>query len=154
MADNISEAHSAIKLLMSTKVITIDLNASALEIAKLMKINNVRNIFITDSGKYVGVVRDIDLVLNVMEPQRDPKIITAEEIMCHQLPYIDVTAPISEIAKVMVDTKTRRVMVTEKGKVIGTITAGDLLRLVSFVSRGEMESFLDAYKIYLKNQET
>ena len=152
LVENISKTGSPVRLLMSEKVVTVGLNVNALELARLMKKNDVRNIFVKDGRKYVGVVRDIDLVLKVIAAQRDPKKVTARDIMRRQLPNIDVDAEISEIAKVMFYTKTRRAIVTEKGKVIGSITAGDLLRLISFVSRGELESFLDAYKAYLKSR--
>lgn len=127
----------------------MDVKVNALEIAKLMKAHGVRNVFVRKAGEFVGMVRDIDLVLKVMVPQLDLKTVTAEDIMFPQLPSIGIEAGISEIARLMADTGVRRVAITEKGEIIGSITAENLLRVLSFVSRAELECVVSVF--YLPN---
>lgn len=53
------------------------------------------------------------------------------------VPIVEPDTGISEIARLMADSGTRRVLVLEKGEMIGSITAGDLLHFIAFISRGE-----------------
>ena len=52
----------------------------------------------------------------------------AEEIMSSPLITIEVNAAIGEAAKLMSDKKIRRLLVTEKGSIVGIITEKDVLR--------------------------
>ncbi|WP_309493366.1 cyclic nucleotide-binding/CBS domain-containing protein [Candidatus Hecatella orcuttiae] len=137
MAEKIPEMPSAARLLMKADIPAAESTASVLEVARMMRENRLRNVFILKAGKPVGILRDNDLVTKVMALQKDPAALKAEEVMDSFIPVVEPDTGISDIAKLMADSGTRRVLVVEKGKTVGSITAGDLLHFIAFVSRGE-----------------
>lgn len=56
---------------------------------------------------------------------------TVHQIMIKDVISVDVDAPLSEIAQLMVDQDIHRVFVTEKGKIVGVISTSDILRVLS-----------------------
>ena len=61
----------------------------------------------------------------------NPDIVKVDDIMCAPVVSVKADAELSEIAAVMAEAGVRRVLVTLDKKVIGTITAANLLRIVS-----------------------
>lgn len=137
MVEKIPEMPPVARLLMKTEIPTAESTATVLEVAKLMKEQRLRNVFILKSGKPVGVLRDNDLAIKVVALQKNPATLTAEQVMDSFIPAVELDTGISDIARLMADSGTRRVLVTEKGKMVGSITAGDLLHFIAFISRGE-----------------
>ena len=123
----------AVMLLMKPGVLSVEPTVTALDVARMMKNKGVRNIFVAKEGKPIGVVRDVDLITKVVALRLDPATIRAEQVMLTPPPIIDSNARLADIAKLMSDTGVRRVLVVDKDKMIGTITAGDVLKLVSRV---------------------
>ena len=58
-------------------------------------------------------------------------MVKVDEVMCSPIASVKANAELSEIAAIMAETGVGRVLVVEDGKVLGTITAGNLLSTVS-----------------------
>jgi predicted transcriptional regulator len=57
--------------------------------------------------------------------------VKVDEIMCAPVGTVNADAELSEIAARMAETGARRLLVVLDGKLMGTITAGSLLNIVS-----------------------
>jgi len=128
-----SEEMVAIMLLMKPGVVSVQPTVTALDVARMMKDKGVRNVFVAKEGKPIGVGRDVDLITKVVALRLDPAATRVEKVMLTPPPIVDSDARLADIAKLMADTGTRRVLVMHRGKMLGTITAGDVLKLMSLM---------------------
>jgi len=92
---------------------------------------SVRNVFVMRKGKPIGLIRDWDIVRRLVASNLNPELVKANDIMCAPVARVRADAELSEIAALMAESGVRRVLVTLDEKVIGTITAANLLRIVS-----------------------
>jgi len=114
--------------IMSSPVITTREEASAQEVAKLMRDNDIGCVIVsTRDGKPVGIITEKDLVFRVVAENIHPSEITAKEIMSTPLITIDAEKTISEAAKEMNRYDVRRLAVMYKGNLVGIITSKDIL---------------------------
>ena len=67
----------------------------------------------------------------VVAPNLNPEAVKVDEKMCAPVVSVNADAELSEIAARMAETGARRILVLLDGKLIGTITAGSLLNIVS-----------------------
>ena len=121
----------AVASLLQEEVLSVDSGATVSEAVGIMAEKSVRNIFVMRKGEPVGLVRDWDIVRRVVASRLDPDSTKVDEIMCAPVACVDSDAELSEIAALMAESGARRVLVTQNGKIMGTITAGSLLNTVS-----------------------
>lgn len=125
------EMGAAISILMKPGVLTVDASASILDVARTMKHKRVRNLFVVKDGKPVGVVRDWDIITNVVSLHLDPSSVQARQVMYTPPPTVGLNASLGDITKLMAETGARRILVADKSGMFGTVTAGDVLNFVS-----------------------
>jgi CBS domain-containing protein len=118
-------------ILMKPGVLTVEASTSVLDIARTMKHKGVRNLFVVKDGKPVGVVRDWDIITNVVALHLDPSSVQARQVMYTPAPVAGLNATLGDITKLMAETGARRILVADKGGIYGTVTAGDVLNFVS-----------------------
>lgn len=121
--------------LIDSEVITIESGATVSEIARIMAQKSVRNVFVVRKGEPIGLVRDWDIITRVVAFNLDSDMVKVDEIMYTPVPTVGAHAELPEVAALMGESGVRRVLVREGGKTLGTITAGKLLSLVSFVPK-------------------
>lgn len=116
-----------VKDFMTTNVITIDVNKTALEAAKLMHQQDVGDLVVMDGVEAKGIVTERDLVRRViaMKKPLDTKV---SEVMSNPLITIDQDAPLRDAARLMVEYKIRRLPVTKKSVLVGIIATNDFAR--------------------------
>ncbi len=125
---------------MSKTVVTVDVNDSMHGAMKLLKQNNISMLPVMKKGKLVGIVTDRDLkrasasdatTLEVHELLFLITKIKVQEIMTKDPVTIPVDFTVEEAAEVLLENKISGAPVVDPdGKVIGTITKGDLFRVL------------------------
>ncbi len=132
-----------VKNWMSKDVISVDVNDSMQDAAKLLKKNNIRGLPVMKNGKLVGVVTDRDLkrasasdanTLDIHELLFLISEIKVKDIMTKNPITVPIDVTIEEAAAVLLDNKISGApVVDDKGLVVGVITQTDIFRvLVSF----------------------
>lgn len=117
-----------VKDVMSSPVITVNENASAQEVAKLMKDNDIGCVIVNSSeGRPVGIITEKDLVTRVVAENIKPSEVAAKEVMSAPLITIDAEKTISEAAKEMNRYNVRRLAVMYKSQLVGIITSKDII---------------------------
>ena len=119
-----------VKDFMATNVITIDVQRTVLEAAKLMHQQDVGDLVVMEGNVAKGIVTERDLVRRVMA-QKKPLDIKVSEVMSDPLITIEEEASIRDAARKMVKYKIRRLPVTKKGVLVGIIAASDFARHIS-----------------------
>jgi len=125
---------------MSKNVIGADVNDSMQDAMKLLKKNNISMLPVMKKGKLVGIVTDRDLkrasasdatTLEVHELLFLITKIKVQEIMTKDPVTIPFDFTVEEAAEVLLEKKISGAPVVDQdGNVIGTITKGDLFRVL------------------------
>ncbi len=122
---------------MSKNVITIDVQGTVLEAAKLMHQQDVGDLVVMEGIVAKGIVTERDLVRRVMA-QKKPLDTKVSEVMSDPLITIDEESPLRDAARKMVKYKIRRLPVTRNNVLVGIIATSDFARHLSKKSFSEV----------------
>ena len=116
-----------VKDFMTTNVITIDINRTVLEAAKLMHQQDVGDLVVMEDVEAKGIITERDLVRRVMAMKKtlDAKV---SEVMSNPLITIDQDAPLRDAARLMIKNKIRRLPVTKENVLVGIIATNDFAK--------------------------
>jgi CBS domain-containing protein len=131
--------HREIKQIMTQEVVTITPENTLYEAARIMGEKHIGSLIVMKYDTPVGIITERDLLSEVVgrgiDLEKDwlvggvtIKEEKVEEIMSYPLTTISLTSSIKEAAQMMIEKKIRRLAVRESGKVVGIITASDLIR--------------------------
>jgi CBS domain-containing protein len=130
---------------MTTNVITINVQRTVLEAAKLMHQQDVGDLVVMEGNVAKGIVTERDLVRRVMA-QKKPLDTRVSEVMSDPLMTIEEEASIRDAARKMVKYKIRRLPVTKKNVLVGIIATSDFARHLS--KKTLSEEILEAMSRY------
>jgi CBS domain-containing protein len=119
-----------VKDFMTTNVITIDVQMTVLDAAKLMHQQDVGDLVVTEGKVPKGIVTERDLVRRIMA-QKKPLETKVSEIMSGPLITIDEESSIRDAARKMVKYKIRRLPITKQNVLVGIIVASDFAKHIS-----------------------
>jgi CBS domain-containing protein len=122
---------------MTTQVVTIDVQGSVLEAAKLMRQQDVGDLVVMEGIVAKGIVTERDLVRRVMA-QKKPLDTKVSEVMSDPLITIEEESSIRDAARKMVKYKIRRLPVTKNNVLVGIIATSDFARHLSKKSFSEV----------------
>ena len=131
--------HREIKQIMTQEVVTITPENTLYEAAKIMGEKHIGSLIVMKYDTPVGIITERDLLSEVVAREIDLekdwlvggvtiKEEKVEKIMSYPLNTISLTSSIKEAAQMMIEKKIRRLAVRESGKLVGIITASDLIR--------------------------
>ena len=135
--------------IMSKNVITIEPEESMAKAAKIMGENHIGSLIVTIEGKAKAIITERDLLSKILAKGKDPKTVTVREVMSSPLITINPTSTIKIASKMMIEKK-GRLVVFHEGKLVGIITASDLIRTLPEVP----ETLLKVDDIMTKEVET
>jgi len=124
---------------MTRDVIVIDPERTVLEAAKRMAAKKIGGLVVVKHGRPVGLVTDRDILWKVTSTGRNPGKVLVRDIMTSPVATVSPLTTLRAAARVMLDKKTRWLVVTRLDKVEGIITASDL-------TQGFLEAFARATK--------
>ena len=118
------------------EVVIVQRNNTILEAAQLMRQHHVGDVVVVEERGGmkvpVGIVTDRDLVVEIMAPAIDQKVITVGDIMVTELATVKENAGLSETIEYMRAKGVRRVPLVDKGGgLVGILTLDDLLELLA-----------------------
>jgi predicted transcriptional regulator len=117
----------AVKHVMSTPLITVEIDAFIQDAVKLMVEKDIGALVVTEKGKPVGIVTERDILRKLCQGTSwgDIKV---GQIMSKPLIAVDAETPIGAAVELMTTRNIRRLLVTESGKIVGIVTERDLTR--------------------------
>lgn len=134
------------KDLMTRQVATLSPLTTVGEAARLLTEQRITGAPVVDAkGNLLGIVSQTDLVRHQSgrvepwpgEPSSDPAQTPVLSLMTGAVVTCDEETPLEEVARVMLDRRIHRVLVTRDGAVCGILTAMDLLRALPGASEKE-----------------
>jgi CBS domain-containing protein len=135
----------AVRDFMTTNVITIDVQRTVLDAAKLMHQQDVGDLVVMEGNVTRGIVTERDIVRRVVA-QKKPLDTKVSDVMSDPLITIEEEASIRDAARKMVKYKIRRLPVTKKGVLVGIIATSDFARHLS--KKTFSEEIIDAMSRY------
>jgi CBS domain-containing protein len=126
-----------------SEVLEIDAHESVLEAVGQMVENNVGSLLVTEGGEVTGIVTERDYLRRVTLEGRTEEA-PVREIMSSPLIVASVDSTIDECMALMTDRRIRHVPVVDKGRVVGLVSIGDLVKFKSKLQTFEIK-FLNDY---------
>jgi signal-transduction protein with cAMP-binding, CBS, and nucleotidyltransferase domain len=112
---------------MSSPVHSVVLGTTARAAAIELKQQRHGSLLVTRSGVPVGIVTESDLVHKIVGRDLSPAETAVEQIMSAPLVSVDVNLPVESVRELMAKRRIRHLGVTEQGRIVGVISARDLL---------------------------
>ena len=135
-------AHTFVKDVMISDLITLDVSTSIKDAAKLMDGNNIGCIIVTKNQLPIGILTERDFVKRIAAKE---KSLTAslEEVMSSPLIEIDPNETVWEAAQIMKTNNIHKLPVKQDNQIIGIVTTTDLVKICSIGSDSEMRKICD-----------
>ena len=117
-----------VKEIMTTNVKTIRPEDSVKLLAETMMKNQIGSLVVVEgSGEVVGIATERDIIEDVILLGKDPEESKVKDIMTKDLIAVNPDITLEEAAEVMVNKKIKKLPVIDKGRLVGIITATDLI---------------------------
>ncbi len=114
--------------IMTTRVITIRSNESALDAALIMKEKRISSLIVQDDDNLLGIITERDFVKKVCADDRKPSEVKISELMSKIQTFAEPETPVEVAVQRMINNRIRRLPVISEGKVVGIITVTDLAK--------------------------
>jgi CBS domain-containing protein len=124
--------------IMSHDVVTINPEATLQEAAVLMGEKHIGSLIVRRNRILLGIITERDLLTKILACGKSPATEKVEENMACPLITIDPEAKIKEAAQKMYRNKSRLV-VLDKGELVGIVTASDLIRSMPEVPETQVQ---------------
>ena len=146
------------KDIMTTPVIQVTRTASLKELAGLLIDNDISGVPVVDeSGDLVGIVTEADVVPLQADPDPRRHLIpvarregpvpeTAGQVMTPEVITVTPDADVTDIVRLMLDHRVKRVPVVEGTRVVGMLSRRDVLKVLARSDAGieaELQAHLD-----------
>jgi CBS domain-containing protein len=121
----------SLKPLVRTDIATVLPGASVRDAARMMEERNVGSVVVTEGGRPVGILTDRDILVRVVNRQRDVANVPVSDVMTRDPYMLAEDMDLSEALEFVRDKAIRRFPVVDlNGHLRGFFTVDDVLRLV------------------------
>jgi CBS domain-containing protein len=120
--------------LIGDTVVFVSPEVNLLEVCDALTTNEIGAVVVGDGTRPVGVVSERDVV-HALAQRRDPATTRATDVANTSLVWCDAGSRLPEVASEMMDRYVRHVLVESDGRLVGVVSARDLLG--AYVASGE-----------------
>jgi len=145
-------ASTFVKQIMKTNVVSIDEDATVQDAAQQMVKSNIGCVIITRDSIPFGIFTANDFVRIVAKG--NPLFSTLSGVMSTPLVVISSEETLWEAAEIMSKKGIHKLPIQDKNKIVGIITASDLVKICSIGSDSEMGKICDAILLRIKDTIT
>jgi len=110
-------------------LITIEEDAPVISAVRLMVDRNIGSVVVVSNKRPVGIVTERDLVKKILGAGRSSESTKVREIMTSNPIVIEQDRPLGEAIDLMSRKRIRRLLVTNRGEIVGIFTQRDILSL-------------------------
>jgi CBS domain-containing protein len=107
---------------------TISPAASVLDAVRLMAAKNVGGLLVLEGGSVVGVLTERDLARKAFLMAKPPQDTPVREIMTSPVMYVSPERTSEECMALMTENRFRHLPVMDKGRLVGLVSIGDLVK--------------------------
>jgi CBS domain-containing protein len=98
-----------------------------IDAARTMKEKDIDYLLVVDDSKLVGIVTEEDIVEKVVSEGREADSVTIGEIMVKDVIHIESDSSLEDAAKLMTEHKIKKLPVVENKKLLGIVTAQEMV---------------------------
>ena len=109
------------------ELLTIDINSTAWDAARLMRDRKTGSVFVTQEGHPVGIVTERDMLYKIVAEDLPAAHVLLRKIMSSPLVSVEETTPVKRALDLMQEKGFRRLLITRNGKAIGMVNQYDLV---------------------------
>jgi CBS domain-containing protein len=114
--------------LMSRKVVTVDAESTAFDVAREMLDHDIGCVLVMDGRKVTGIATKSDVIREAVMKRLDPQKIRVQTVMSQPAITIQSSNSLSEASELMSKHNITKLPVLERGELVGIITSSDLVR--------------------------
>ena len=116
---------------MSKPVKSVSKDITMREAIKIMDDNNIGVLPVVKNNIPIGVITERDILRRVVAKNVDVDAKKVEDIMTKNPVTIEHDASILEATRLMSENNFRRLLVVQEGKLVGVVTAKDVIEVMS-----------------------
>jgi len=120
-------------------VFAVSPNATVSEAVDEMNRNRVGSVLVIDAARLVGIFTERDVLRRVVGAGVDPRRTTVADVMTSDVVTISPDATIEDTMVLFTEKRLRHLPVVSAGKLVGTISIGDVTRWMADSHRFEAE---------------
>jgi CBS domain-containing protein len=124
-----------VREIMSKDLKSVETTDKVLTAIEVMTENDIGSVLVTKDGEPLGMLTERDILKKVCPQQLCTKEITAGEVMSKPLIHINADAGLGQASSLMSLKNVRRLLVMDKGRIVGIITQKDVMK-------GSLETFM------------
>lgn len=113
---------------MKRDVYTVKPDDSVMKAVKLMNRHHVGSVIVAKDWNALGIITERDVLKKVVAKKKDATRVLCGKIMAKPVICIESKKDVAEAVKLMVKKSIKKLAVTKNGRMIGIITATDILR--------------------------
>lgn len=129
---------ASIKDLMTTNPTTCPTSATVVEVARVMKQEDVGSVPVVEGDQLVGMVTDRDIVIRVIADGRDVESTSVSDVVSSDVVTVDPDTSIDQALDLMSENQVRRLPVVEGGQLVGIVAVADVARAADEEKTGEV----------------
>lgn len=120
-------------------VFSVPPNVSVAEAVAEMNRHRIGSVLILEGGRLVGIFTERDVLRRVVGATLDPKHTPVAEVMTRGVITIAPETTIEETMRIFTEKRCRHLPVLDEGRLVGTISIGDITRWMSDAHQAEAE---------------
>lgn len=115
-----------VKQVMNKKVVVAKPNVTIREASKVMSKFHIGSLVVVDESGIAGILTERDILISVAEG-KDADQTQIRDIMSRNVITIEPDKTVEEVVDLMVEHKIKKLPVVREGKLVGIITASDIV---------------------------
>jgi CBS domain-containing protein len=120
-------------------VFSVPPSTSVADAVAEMNRHRIGSVLVIDGAKITGIFTERDVLRRVVGAGVDPKLSTVADVMTTGVITISPEATIEETMVLFTEKRCRHLPVLDQGRLIGTISIGDITRWIAEANRAEAE---------------
>jgi len=116
-----------VKQAMTKNVLVTNPNTNIRDVAKVMTEHRIGCLVVMENKKIVGIITELDIIWKVVAEDKDPNTTTVGDIMTKEVYTVQADQTLEEASHIMVEHEIKKLPVLEKDKLVGIITATDMI---------------------------
>ncbi len=117
--------------------------ASIKDAAKIFYEKNISSLMILENGIFIGIITEKDLISSTLVFKHTEDTIV-KNIMTESLVCVNSNVSIIDAANIMIEKQIHKLPVMENNKIIGLISATDLMVLFSMIKEDDLKKIIGA----------
>ena len=116
-----------VKDAMNRRVIVIKPDATVREAARIMTKLRIGSLIVMEDDRIVGIITELDIIWKVVADDLNPNTTLVRDVMSRDVVTIKPDQTLEDAAELMVEKKIKKLPVVEDHRLVGILTATDLI---------------------------